>query len=59
MSWFSTIGKAIAGTVTVAAAITAAPVLGAVGAISTVGYGVAATVGTVAAIADKKNDDNK
>ena len=53
MSWFGAIGTAIAGTAAVAAAITAAPVLGAVGAISTVGYGVAAVTGTSAAIADK------
>lgn len=59
MSWFSTIGKAVAGTAAVAAAITAAPVLGAAGAISTVGYGVAAAVGTGAAIADKMDDDKK
>jgi len=50
MSWFNTIATAVA------AAITAAPVLGAVGTITATGYGIAAAVGTTAAVADKVSD---
>lgn len=57
MSWLKTITTAVAGTTAVVVAITVAPVLGAVGAISTAGYCVAAAVGTSAAVADKLADE--
>ena len=57
MSWLTTITKAATGTAVASIAITASPVFGAVGTISTLGYGVAVTVGTCAAVADKLNED--
>ena len=59
MSWISTITKAVTGTAAAAAAITALPILGGVGAITAIGSGVAATIGTGAAIADKVSEDRK
>lgn len=53
MSWYQTVGKAVAGTASVAGVITAAPVFGAVGTITAGGIVVSAFVGTSAALIDK------
>ncbi|WP_248281789.1 hypothetical protein, partial [Vibrio parahaemolyticus] len=52
MSWYQTVGKAVAGTASVAGVITAAPVFGAVGTITAGGIVVSAFVGTSAALID-------
>ncbi|MCG9702742.1 hypothetical protein L1D19_21995 [Vibrio natriegens] len=53
MSWYQTVGKAVAATASVAGIITAAPVFGAVGTITASGFAVSAFVGTTAALIDK------
>ncbi len=53
MSWYQTVGKAVAGTASVAGVITAAPVFGAIGTITAGGIVVSAFVGTSAALIDK------
>ncbi len=53
MSWYQTVGKAVAGTASVAGVITAAPVFGAIGTITAGGIVVSALVGTSAALLDK------
>ena len=40
MSWYHTVGKAVAGTASVAGIITAAPVFGAIGTITAAGFAV-------------------
>ncbi|MFA0831566.1 hypothetical protein NHG82_20720 [Vibrio parahaemolyticus] len=53
MSWYQTVGKAVAGTASIAGVITAAPVFGAIGTITAGGFMVSAFVGTTAALFDK------
>lgn len=52
MSWYQTVGKAIAGTTSVAGVITAAPVFGEKGTITVGGIVVSAIIGTSAALID-------
>ncbi|WP_348224404.1 hypothetical protein [Vibrio parahaemolyticus] len=53
MSLYQTLGKAIAGTASVAGVITAAPVFGPKGTITSSGIVVSVLVGTSAALFDK------
>lgn len=53
MSWYQTVGKALAGTASVAGVITAAPVFGAIGTITAGGIVVSALIGTSAALIDQ------
>ncbi|EHR5764584.1 MULTISPECIES: hypothetical protein [Vibrio harveyi group] len=53
MFWYQTVGKAIAGTASVAGVITSAPVFGDKGTITTGGVLVAALIGTSAALIDQ------
>ncbi|MHA2769921.1 hypothetical protein ACXZ7F_01370 [Vibrio harveyi] len=53
MSWYQTVGKAVAGTASVAGVITAAPVFGAIGTITAGGIVVSAFIGTSAALIDQ------
>lgn len=59
MSWYQTVGKAVAGTASIAGVITAAPVFGAIGTITAGGFMVSAFVGTTAALIDKAIDEEK
>ncbi len=53
MSWFQTVGKAVAGTASVAGILTAAPIFGAIGTITAGGFVVSVFVGATAALIDK------
>ncbi|MGU3812832.1 hypothetical protein [Vibrio diabolicus] len=53
MSWYQTVGKAIAGTTSVAGVITATPVFGEKGTITPSGIVVSALIGTSAALLDQ------
>ncbi|MFQ2719061.1 MULTISPECIES: hypothetical protein [Aeromonas] len=58
MSFMDFLSDAVEGTLVVAAGITALPVLGAVGTISTAGVIVATVTGTAAAAIDHASDDD-
>ncbi|MCG9702740.1 hypothetical protein L1D19_21985 [Vibrio natriegens] len=59
MSWFQTVGKAVAGTASVAGILTAAPIFGAIGTITAGGFVVSAFVGATAALIDKAASDDE
>ncbi|MBS9783002.1 MAG: hypothetical protein KGV46_00425 [Pasteurella sp.] len=59
MSWVKTLGNIVVGTGTAAAAITALPVLGAAGTITTAGVLIAGAIGTGAAVKDKLDEDEQ
>lgn len=52
----NTLEEAVKNTAVVAALLTAAPVLGAVGTLSAVGFAVSAAVGSAQALIDKEED---
>lgn len=53
----NTLEEAVKNTAIMAALLTAAPVLGAVGTLSAVGFAVSAAVGSAQALIDKNEDD--
>lgn len=59
MSWYHTVGKAVAGTASVAGIITAAPVFGAIGTITAAGFAVSTAIGTSAALIDKALEEDR
>ncbi|WGW00140.1 hypothetical protein QF117_10910 [Vibrio sp. YMD68] len=59
MSWYVTVGKAVAATASVAGVITAAPVFGAIGTISAAGFAVSTAIGTSAALIDKALEEDR
>ena len=59
MSWYQTVGKALAGTASIAGVITAAPIFGAIGTITAGGFIVSALVGSTAALIDKALEDDE
>ncbi len=57
MSNKHTLEEAVENTASVAALLTMAPILGGVGALTAVGFGLAATVGTGVAVMDNEEHD--
>ncbi len=57
MSNKRTLEEAVENTAGVAALLTMAPILGGVGALTAVGFGLAATVGTGVAVMDNEEND--